>query len=126
VLPQICLPLDEDPCPVGDEAMSAVYRAGAQERDEMIAGMSPTARAMLALYCYRRGHFQELGMKLAAECEKDELVRWGGAIVGAALFERAREPYDPQAGAPRHYGRRKITLASAAPGPRIVYEDIED
>jgi hypothetical protein len=88
-----------------------MYRASAHGLSQIITTISPTARVLLAMYCYRRAHLASIGLAIAATCEKDDLT-WLGGNAGAALFERSRE-------APQSYpdvranGRRKITLATA-------------
>jgi hypothetical protein len=126
MLPQRFMPLDDDACPIGDQQLGAMYRASAKERDEFIATMSPTAKALLALYCYRRGHLSVLGLTLAADCEKDDLLHWGGHA-GGVLFDRSRQPQTPPASdvPTTGYGRRKITLATALLNPRALNDDEE-
>jgi hypothetical protein len=102
--------LEEEQCPVPDQMLGQIYRASAHGLDELISMVAPTARVLLALYCYRRAHLASIGLAIAATCEKDELLSLGGNT-GAALFERSREApklglIDTRAGA-----RRKITLS---------------
>jgi len=91
--------------------LGELYRASAHGLSELIATVPPSARALLAVYCYRRAHLASIGLAIAATCDKDDLT-WLGGNAGAALFERSRE-------APQSYpdvranGRRKITLATA-------------
>jgi hypothetical protein len=91
--------------------LGEMYRASAHGLNDLIATVSPTARALLAVYCYRRAHLASIGLAIAATCEKDDLAGLGGNT-GAILFERSREaprlaPIDTDA-----VGRRKITLAT--------------
>ena len=67
-----------------------MYRASAHGLNELITSVSPTARALLAVYCYRRAHLTSIGLAIAATCERDDLTSLGGNA-GAALFERSRE-----------------------------------
>lgn len=111
MLPEHRVRLEDEPCPVSDETLGELYRASAHGLSEIIATVSPKARALLAVYCYRRAHLASIGLAIAATCEKDDLT-WLGGNAGAALFERSRE-------APLSYpdvranGRRKVTLATA-------------
>ncbi len=111
MLPEHRVRLEDEPCPVSDQMLGELYRASAHGLSELIATVSPTARALLAVYCYRRAHLASIGLAIAATCEKDDLT-WLGGNAGAVLFERSRE-------APQSYtdvranGRRKITLATA-------------
>jgi len=114
--------LEDEPCPVPDEILGEMYRASAHGLDELIATVSPAARALLAVYCYRRAHLASIGLAIAATCDKDDLSLYGGNA-GAVLFERSRE--DPQASSPDTHSsrRRRITLAE---GPLRQLSPIED
>jgi len=90
MLPDRCPVLDEGFCPVPDQMLGALYRASAHGLSELVATVSPTAMALLALYCYRRTHLASIGLAVAAACEKDDLT-FAGGIAGAMLFERSRE-----------------------------------
>ncbi len=113
MMPELYIPLEDEPCPVADQMLGEMYRASAHGLNELIATVSPTARAMLAVYCYRRAHLASIGLAIAATCEKDDLTSLGGNA-GAILFERSREA--PQSALPdaRANGRRKITLAAGS------------
>src|ERR1700735_5762912 len=82
--------LDDESCPVGDQMLGEIYRTSAQGLNELIATVSPEARALLAVYCYRRAHLVSIGLAIAATCEKDDLSVAGGNA-GAMLFEQSRE-----------------------------------
>ena len=103
MLPEHRVLLEDEPCPVADQMLGEMYRASAHGLNELIATVSPTARALLAVYCYRRAH-------LAAICEKDDLTSLGGNA-GTVLFERSREAPQSSLTDARANGRRKITLA---------------
>src|SRR5271170_4728570 len=111
MMPELHTPLEDEACPVSDQMLGEMYRASAHGLNELIATVSPTARALLAFYCYRRAHLASIGLAIAATCEKDDLTSLGGNA-GATLFERSREA--PQSSLPdtRANGRRKITLAT--------------
>jgi hypothetical protein len=102
---------DDDVCPVRDELLGELYNANKLGLPALVATVPPTARAMLALFCYHRSHLHSLGLSIAASCEEEELVRHGGRV-GATLFTRSREAPQPQPLAPHHVNRRKITLAT--------------
>jgi hypothetical protein len=109
MLPEQRLLLEDEPCPVADQMLGEMYRASAHGLNELIATVSPAARALLAVYCYRRAHLASIGLAVAATCEKDDLT-WSGGNAGAILFERSREaPNCPSA--TTYAGRQKITLA---------------
>ena len=90
MLPEHRVLLEDEPCPVADQMLGEMYRASAHGLNELIATVSPTARVLLAVYCYRRAHLASIGLAIAATCEKDELTSVGGNA-GATLFERSRE-----------------------------------
>jgi hypothetical protein len=112
MLPEHRVLLDDAFCPVPDETLGQMYRASPQGLSELIASISPTARALLAVYCYRRAHLASIGLAIAVTCEKDDLTAVAGNN-GAALFERSREARHSSAGF-RAYGRRKITLSTGS------------
>jgi hypothetical protein len=111
MLPEHHAVLEEDICPVADQMLGEIYRARANGLNELIATIPQTVRALLAVYCYRRGHLASLGLEIAATCEEDDLSSAGGNA-GAMLFERSR---DASRSGVIAIGRRKITLSS---GPR--------
>ena len=124
MLPEHHIVHEDEPCPVTDQTLGEMYRASAHGLNELIATVPPTARALLAVYCYRRAHLASIGLAIAATCEKDDLTAFGGNA-GATLFERSREA--PQASLDaRANGRRKITLAvepARPPNPIVDEED---
>jgi hypothetical protein len=103
--------LEDEACPVSDEVLGALYRANAHGLNELIATVSPTARAVLAVYCYRRAHLASIGLAIAATCEKDDLA-WFGGNAGVVLFERSREAPPSSFAATHAGGKRKVTLAT--------------
>jgi hypothetical protein len=125
MLPEHRVLLEDDRCPVADQMLGKIYQASAHGLNELIATVSPTARVLLAMYCYRRAHLASIGLAIAATCEKDELTGLGGNA-GAILFERSRElAKSPSIDAPAN-GRRKITLATGALRQLSPIEDEED
>ena len=102
--------LEDEPCPVADQMLGEMYRASAHGLNELIATVSPTVRALLAVYCYRRAHLASIGLAIAATCEKDDLTSLGGNV-GTILFERSREAPQSSLTDAHANSRRKITLA---------------
>ena len=111
MLPEHRVLLEDEPCPVPDEILGKMYRSSAHGLNELIATVSPTARVLLAVYCYRRAHLASIGLAIAATCDKDDLANSGGNA-GAVLFERSREAPAPSLSNALATGRRKITLAT--------------
>jgi hypothetical protein len=125
MLPELHIPLDDEPCPVTDQMLGEMYRASTHGLNELIATVSPTARALLAVYCYRRAHLSSIGLAIAATCEEDDLTSFGGNA-GAMLFERSRQvPKSSSIGA-HAGGRRKITLPTMSPCELSPIEEEED
>jgi hypothetical protein len=102
---------DDDVCPVREELLGELYSANKLGLPALVATVPPTARAMLALFCYHRSHLHSLGLAIAANCDEDDLVQYGGRV-GQTLFTRSREAPQPQPLASHHANRRKITLAT--------------
>src|ERR1700692_833932 len=124
MMPELHKPLEDEPCPVADQMLGEMYRASAHGLSELIATVSPTARALLAVYCYRRAHLASIGLAIAATCEKDDLTSVGGNA-GATLFDRSREAPQSSLADARGNARRKITLG-AEPLRQLVPMAIED
>ena len=124
MLPEHRALLEDEPCPVPDEMLGEMYGASAHGLNDHITTVSPTARVLLAMYCYRRAHLASIGLAIAATCEKDDLTSLGGNA-GAALFERSREA--PQSSLTSNApGRRKITLSTGPLRRQSPIEDEED
>ena len=68
----------EENCPVPELVLGQFYRASSHGLDELVATVPAEARAMLALYCYRRAHLQSIGLAIATRCEQQELEAFGG------------------------------------------------
>ncbi len=102
---------DDDVCPVRDELLGQLYSASTLGLKELVASVPPSVRAMLALFCYHRSHLHSMGLSIAASCDENDLVRFGGRV-GSTLFARSREAPPPPQLASAHANRRKITLAS--------------
>ena len=111
MLPEHRALIEDERCPVADQILGEIYRSSAHGLNELIATVSPTARVLLALYCYRRAHLALIGLAIAATCEKDELTDLGGNA-GAVLFERSREVSNSPSIDAQANRRRKITLAT--------------
>ena len=105
--------LEDEPCPVPDETLGEMYRASARGLSDLIASVPATARALLAVYCYRRAHLTSIGLTIAASCEKDDLEALGGNQ-GAGLLSNRRNLRPSLAADPRANGRRKITLSTGS------------
>ena len=90
MLPEHRALLEDEPCPVPDEILGEMYRASAHGLNELIATVSPTARVLLAVYCYRRAHLASIGLAIAATCDKDDLADWGATRVPSCSNDRGK------------------------------------
>jgi hypothetical protein len=113
---------DSDPCPVPDNMLGELYRANKNGLTELIATVSPDVRARLALYCYRRGHLNGIGLAIASTCALYDLETSGGAA-GAALYARSRETAPAAPVASQYVARQKITLASGSLRKSLPIDD---
>ncbi len=101
----------EGSCPVPDQTLGELYRAGPEGLGRLIATVPPATRALLAIYCFRRAHLASIGLAIAEGCERDDLMMVGGNA-GAALFDRSREPVAQSEPELLFARRRKITLST--------------
>src|SRR5271154_6987065 len=89
----------EEACPVSEELLGTLYRSSQHGLSELVKNVGSETRALLALYCYRRAHLQDIGLAIAATCSEPDLV-WLGAA-GAVLLSRSRDA-PPKSIVPRH------------------------
>jgi hypothetical protein len=102
-----------DVCPVSDELLGRLYRAGAGGAEEATASLTASERASLATFCYARAHLHEIGLAIAATCDQRVLLEAAGKA-GSVLYAQSRNrPKAPEA-APIGK-KRAISLATLAP-----------
>ena len=107
----------EEPCPVPENLLGDLYRASPEGLATLVQTIPPVARALLALYCFKRVHLKSIALVLADTCSKDDLIVHGGDF-GADLYERARR-------APQVVEERpKITLSKGALMMVVVDQDL--
>jgi hypothetical protein len=110
----------KDACPVDEALLGSLYRASPQGLPELVLSVPAETRAMLALFCYRRSHMQEMALAIASTCELRDLVQWGGTL-GSAIYTMAQQimskPATPAS------GRRKVTLSTA---PLSTFAQLDD
>jgi hypothetical protein len=109
--PESHLAVREETCPVTDQVLGEMYRASAEGLSKLVETVSPAARAMLAIYCYRRAHLASIGLVIAATCDKEDLASAGGNA-GVMLYDRSRESSPSSFPDNRSHERRKITMPS--------------
>jgi hypothetical protein len=94
----VILPLQENPlmssdgddCPVAEELIGKLYASDKHGIDNIVSGLSPSQRGLLAMFCYGRAHLREVGLAVAATCDFESLVVAGGRA-GQFLFDLSRE-----------------------------------
>ena len=102
-----------DVCPISEELLGRLYRAGPDGVDAAVSSLSETTRAQLAAFCYARSHLHEIGLTIAATCDQRALTEAAGRA-GDALFARSRRrPAAAAIGATTN--KRAISLAKLAP-----------
>jgi hypothetical protein len=108
----------EEACPIPDSLLGDLYRASPEGLHSLVESVPPRVRAMLAIYCYRRGHMTSLGLAIAATCEKTDMIEAGGQF-GAVIFEQSRQAPNviPEK-------RRKVTLPTSSGLQLIIAQDL--
>ena len=101
---------DNDFCPVRDELLGEMYRASDSGLPRLVDTVSPDARALLALFCYRRSHLHSLAVAIAGSCTERELVEAGGRV-GSTLYALSREG-TAKSTPSLSGGRKPITLST--------------
>lgn len=109
----------EESCPVPDRLLGDMYRADADGLQTLIDTIPANVRAMLAIYCYPRGHLTSMALVVASKCDKNDLIDFGGDL-GAALFEQARRKVVPL----ETNDRRTVSLSSGALRQIAIDQDL--
>jgi hypothetical protein len=94
-------------------AVRNLLRSGTRAVWDVVGHLTRDERIDLAASCWRRAHFHEVGLAIAALCEKDAMVHRLGAVVGSTLFEQSRQlpTNDPRPVS----AARRITLPALTP-----------
>lgn len=69
---------DLDTCPVPENMLKRLLGATLTAVKDVAATLPDEQRASLAVYCYRRAHFRDLGLSLAAQCSRSALMMEAG------------------------------------------------
>jgi len=112
---------ENDFCPVRDELLGEMYRASESGLPRLVESVSPAARAMLALFCYRRNHLHSLAIAIAASCNERDLIENGGRV-GSTLYALSREG-SAKSSPSLSGGRKPITLSTK---PLSVLAPLDD
>jgi hypothetical protein len=95
------------------EALTRLYRAASQGVSEIVADLSVSERAKLAVFCYGRVHLNAVGLTIAATCDLDHLVVAAqSATAGRTIFTQSRETASVDK--PPHGRRAPVSLATSA------------
>jgi len=104
---------NSEACPISEELLGQIYRAGPEGVESAVSNLPQTARARLAAFCYARTHLHEIGLCIAATCDERSLTEAAGRA-GEALYARSRRRLVPVAlSVPPN--KRAISLAKLAP-----------
>jgi hypothetical protein len=115
---------DSDSCPVRDELLGEMYRANEHGLARLVETVSSDARAMLALFCYRRSHLYSLALSIAASCTERELIHFGGRV-GSTLYALSRQNPASRSPVSSSYSSRKPITLSTKPLSTFVPIDEE-
>jgi hypothetical protein len=110
---------DRDDRAAMSAALDRLYGAAVRNVTEIIADLTASERARLAVFCYGRAHLNAIGLSIAATCELDHLMAAAQSSTAArAIFVQSRERALP-AEKPLPGRRNTISLASSASVGRI-------
>ncbi len=79
---------DLENCPVPDDMLKRLLDSTRSAVSEVGADLPEAQRAELAVYCYRRAHFRDIGLSLAGLCSRQALVMEAGHA-GAQIYSLA-------------------------------------
>jgi hypothetical protein len=97
---------------IPEELIERLYSTQQDIFTEFIATMTEQERAQAAIAFYGRVHLREIGLAIAAKCERATLIEAAGKIMGDILFTQAQSG---MAVPSRAWSRKpKVTLASMA------------
>ncbi|MCJ2074366.1 hypothetical protein MKK68_01650 [Methylobacterium sp. E-016] len=99
-------------CPVAIEVLGRLMGAEAETLLNLLEGIPEATRARLAVYLYGRSHTHELGIRIAATCERRALQGAPG-LVGDALHDLSRKPYAPTSFGTRSVSSKGISLGGS-------------
>jgi hypothetical protein len=99
----------EDFCPISENLFGRLYKSSPESITVLTHDMPPGTRAMLAYYCSRRAHLEDLGLAIAGTCSAEDLYDVAGRA-GWDLFARAQAVEPLQTGKPKN--RHGVTLAT--------------
>jgi hypothetical protein len=97
---------------ISEEMIERLYLTQQGIFTEFVSRMTERERADAAIAFYGRVHLREIGLAIAAKCERETLIEAAGKVMGDILFTQARSG---MAVTSEPWSRKpKITLASMA------------
>jgi len=96
-----------------EELIRRILRAGTSAAWDIAGQLGPNERIDLATACWRRSHFHDVGLAIAALCDKESMIHRLGTVVGSILYEQSRQK-SASAGPKSFSPARRITLASSS------------
>jgi hypothetical protein len=86
---------DADDTTAMTEALNRLYFATANSVSDIVATLTESERARLAVFCYGRVHLKAAGLAIAAQCGLDHLTEASGSTAaGRTILTQARERSD--------------------------------
>jgi hypothetical protein len=94
-------------------ALNRLYGAATQSVQEIVANLSASERAKLAVFCYGHAHMNTIGLAIAATCAREHLITAAhSTTAGSTIFAQSR---DRTVATGRPHGRRTpVSLAASA------------
>jgi len=118
--------VDRDDHTAMTEALGRLYGAASQSIDDIVVGLTASERARLAVFCYGRAHLNAVGLRIAAQCDLDQLIAAShSATAGHTLFSQSREDTGPAEKPGRRAAITLATKASSRPASPVVAEPAE-
>ena len=103
-------PILNDGTTILEELIGRLHNASAGSVPDLVAALTATERANLAMFCYHKSHLRRIGLAIATTCDLNCLVKELGSVLGQAIFAQSRNhPGEPSQNEMRP--RPKITLA---------------
>jgi hypothetical protein len=101
----------DDDRDIPEELVGRLYHASENAVLDLISRFTPTERANLAVYCYRKAHLYRIGLAIAATCDREILVQALGTNLGETLCAQSRDRALQLRESTPNAFRPKITLA---------------
>jgi len=85
--------VDRDDRAAMGAALDRLYGAAMHSVAGIVADLSPSERARLAVFCYGRAHLNLIGLAIAATCELAHLIAaTHSPTAGRTIFAQSRDP----------------------------------